>query len=387
MRQSRPRILFLATVEFAVNAFLLSHLKALSKRFDVTVIVNTDDPLFLTKQGVDVEVVPLNISRSIRILSDVGCLIRLVYIFIKLRPSAVHSITPKAGLMAMLAGFIARVPLRIHTFTGQVWVTSHGLRRVMLKYFDRLTASLATFNIIDSPSQQQFLINQRVLAKDKSIVFGMGSVSGVDLRRFKPSKEALAEVRHELGVPDNAFVFIYLGRLNKDKGVLDLALAFSSVKNKGTYLLVVGPDEGDFVEEMKRLSGDSVDRLRFVAYTRTPERFLAASDVLCLPSYREGFGSVVIEAAAMGLPAIASDIYGISDAIVDKGTGLLHPPGDSEGIKRCMDIFLASPNMFEQFGREAMSRAVKSFDAELVTESWLRFYEQKLQVNDIDKRY
>lgn len=387
MRQSRPKIFFLATVEFAVNAFLLSHLKTLSKHFDVTVIVNTDDPLFLTKQGVDVEVIPLNISRNIRIISDIICLIRLVYIFIKLRPSAVHSITPKAGLLAMLAAFIVRVPFRVHTFTGQVWVTSHGLKRLMLKFFDWLIALLATFNIVDSLSQQQFLIDEKVLCEKNSVVFGLGSVSGVDLRRFKPSKEALAEVRYELGVPDDAFVFIYLGRLNKDKGVLDLALAFSSVKNKDTYLLVVGPDEGDFVEEMKRLSGDSVDRLRFVAYTRTPERFLAASDVLCLPSYREGFGNVVIEAAAMGLPAIASDIYGISDAIVDKGTGLLHPPGDSEGIKRCMDIFLASPDMFEQFGREAMSRAVKSFDAELVTESWLGFYEQKLQVNDIDKRY
>ncbi len=374
----KSKIFFIATVDFAINAFLLNHLKVLSQHFDVTVVVNTEAPDFLFKQGIDVKVIPLNIARNIRILSDVRCLIRLIYIFIKLRPSAVHSITPKAGLIAMLAGFIARVPLRIHTFTGQVWATSHGLRRVMLKYFDGLTASLATFNIIDSPSQQQFLINQRVLTKDKSIVFGMGSVSGVDLRRFKQSKEVLAEVRHELAVPHDAFVFIYLGRLNKDKGVLDLALAFSSVKNKNTYLLVVGPDEGDFVEEMKRLSGDSVDRLRFVAYTRTPERFLAASDVLCLPSYREGFGNVVIEAAAMGLPAIASDIYGISDAIVDKGTGLLHPPGDAESIKRCMDIFLASPDILERLGREAMTRAFKSFDAERVTESWLGFYEQQL---------
>jgi len=351
------------------------------------VIVKTDDPLFLTKQSVDVKVIPLSISRNIRILSDAYCLIRLVYIFIKLRPSAVHSITPKAGLLAMLAGFIACVPFRVHTFTGQVWATSHGLKRVVLKFIDWLTARLATFNIIDSPSQQQFLINQKVLTKERSIVFGMGSVSGVDLQRFKPSKKVLTEVRHELGIPEDAFVFIYLGRLNKDKGILDLALAFTSLKNKNTYLLVVGPDEGDFVEEIKSLSGDSVDRLRFVAYTRTPERFLAASDVLCLPSYREGFGNVVIEAAAMGLPAIASDIYGISDAIVDKGTGLLHPPGDAECIKRCMDIFLARPDKLERFGCEAKSRAVKNFDAERITEFWLGFYEQQLQANPIDKRH
>ena len=381
MRPSRPKIFFLATVEFAVNAFLLSHLKALSKCFDVTVIVNTDDPLFLTKQGVDVEVIPLNISRNIQILSDVYCLIRLVCIFIKLRPSAVHSITPKAGFLAMLAAFIACVPFRVHTFTGQVWATSHGLKRVELKFFDWLTARLATFNIIDSPSQQQFLINQKVLTKERSIVFGVGSVSGVDLKRFKPSKKVLTEVRHELGIPEDAFVFIYLGRLNKDKGILDLALAFTSLKNKNKniYLLVVGPDEGDFVEEMKRLCVDNIDQLRFVVYTRTPERFLAASNALCLPSYREGFGSVVIEAAAMGLPAIASDIYGISDAIVDNGTGLLHQPGDAECIKRCMGLFLARPDKLERLGYEARSRAVKNFDAERITEHWLGFYDKVLK--------
>ena len=386
MRPSRPQIFFLATVEFAVNVFLLSHLKALSKCFDVTVIVKTDDPLFLTKQGVDVGVIPLNISRNVRILSDVYCLIRLVYIFIKVRPFAVHSITPKAGLLAMLAGFIACVPSRVHTFTGQVWVTSHGLKSVVLKFFDWLTARLATFNIIDSQSQQQFLINQKVLTKERSIVFGMGSVSGVDLKRFKPSKKVLTEVRHELGIPEDAFVFIYLGRLNKDKGILDLALAFSSLKNKNIYLLVVGPDEGNFVEEMRRLCGCNIDQLRFVVYTRTPERFLAASNTLCLPSYREGFGSVIIEAAAMGLPAIASDIYGISDAIVDKETGLLHPPGDAECIKRCMDLLLARPDKLERFGCEARSRVVKNFDAERITEFWLGFYEKQLQANPIYKR-
>ncbi len=386
MKVSRPKVFFLATVEFAVNAFLLSHLKALSKCFDVTVIVNTNDPLFLTKQGVDVKVIPLRISRNIRTLSDAISLICLVYIFFKFRPSVVHSITPKAGMLAMLAAFITRVPLRVHTFTGQVWATSHGPKRVMLKSFDWLIARLATFNIVDSPSQQQFLVDQKVLTKETSVVFGIGSVSGVDLKRFKPSKKVFADVRLELEIPEDAFVFIYLGRLNKDKGVLDLALAFSSLKNNNAYLLVVGPDEGDFVEAIKTLSGGNIDRLRFVPYTRTPERFLAASNALCLPSYREGFGSVVIEAAAMGLPAIASDIYGISDAVVDRETGLLHPPCNAEGIKGCMDLFLARPDELSRYGREARSRVVKNFDAERISQLWLDFYEQKLQAHPVDKR-
>jgi glycosyltransferase involved in cell wall biosynthesis len=378
LRPSRPKIFFLATVEFAVNAVLLSHLKALSKCFDVTVVVNTADPLFLIKQGVDVKVIPLSISRNIRILSDVYYLIRLVYIFIKLRPSAVHSITPKAGLLAMLAGFIACVPFRVHTFTGQVWATSHGPKMVVLKFFDWLTARLATFNIIDSPSQQQFLINQKVLTKERSIVFGMGSVSGVDLKRFKPSKKVLTEVRHELGIPEDAFVFIYLGRLNKDKGILDLALAFSSLENKNTYLLVVGPDEGDFVEEMKRLCGDNIDQLRFVVYTTTPERFLAASNALCLPSYREGFGSVVIEAAAVGIPAVGSRIYGLMDAIAENKSGLLFEAKDVSALSDCLMQLVDNKQLRLRLGQNAKQRAESYFSSKMLVKAWLDYYTMKL---------
>lgn len=374
MRQSRPKIFFLATVEFAVNAFLLSHLKTLSKHFDVTVIVNTDDPLFLTKQGVEVEVIPLNISRNIRIISDIICLIRLVYIFIKLRPSAVHSITPKAGLLAMLAAFIVRVPFRVHTFTGQVWVTSHGLKRLMLKSFDWLIARLVTFNIIDSPSQQQFLIDEKVLCKKNSVVFGLGSVSGVDLNRFKASKVAFNEVRHALGIPEGAFVFIYLGRLNKDKGVLDLANAFSKIKDSNAYLLIVGPDEGGFVDEIKKINAHKLAQIRFVGFTRAPERYLSASNALCLPSYREGFGSVIIEAAAVGVPAIASDIYGISDAIVNNQTGLLHEPRNVKAISDAMILFLNDEQLSVKYGEAAKSRAVKSFDSKTISSDWLNFY-------------
>ena len=374
MSLSRPKIFFLATVEFAVNAFLLSHLKVLSKRFDVTVIVNTDDPLFLSKQGVDVEVIPLNISRNIRILSDACCLIRLVYIFIKLRPSAVHSITPKAGLLAMMASFVARVPLRIHTFTGQVWATKHGLKRLMLKSFDWLIARLATFNIVDSPSQQQFLEDEKVLGKATSIVFGLGSVSGVDLKRFKPSKKIFNDVRQELLIPQDALVFIYLGRLNKDKGVLDLAQAFSRIKDSKAYLLIVGPDEGGFVDEIKKINAHKLEQIKFIGFTKIPEQYLAASNALCLPSYREGFGSVIIEAAAMGVPAIASNIYGISDAIVNNQTGLLHEPRNVKAITDAMILFLNDEQLSVQYGEAAKSRAVKSFDSKTISTYWLNFY-------------
>ncbi len=374
LRVSRPKVFFLATVEFAINAFLLNHLKTLSQQFDVTVIVNTADSDFLLKQGVDVKVIPLNISRNIHIFSDIRCLVRLVSIFIKCHPSAVHSITPKAGLLGMLAAFIARVHCRVHTFTGQVWVTQSGLKRLMLKFFDWLIARLATFNIVDSPSQQQFLIDEKVLTKQNSVVFGLGSVSGVDLKRFKSSKEVFNELRHTLGISEGAFVFTYLGRLNKDKGLLDLAKAFAQINDNNAYLLIVGPDEGGFVDEIKKINAHKLEQIRFVGFTSVPEQYLAASNALCLPSYREGFGSVIIEAAAMGVPAIASDIYGISDAIVNNETGLLHEPQNVNAIFDAMTMFLNNKQLSVKYGEAARSRVIESFDSKTISNYWLNFY-------------
>ena len=383
MLNPKPKIYFVATVEFVVNAFLLNHFKSLSKKFDITLIVNTNDPLFLVKQGVDVNVIPLNISRNIRFFSDIYCLVILIYIFLKKRPAAVHSITPKAGLLAMLAAFISMVPFRVHTFTGQVWANKHGSKRFILKSFDWLIARLSILNIVDSQSQQQFLIEEKVLTKETSIVFGLGSVSGVDLKRFKPSKKVSTDLRRELLIPQDAFVFTYLGRLNKDKGVLDLANAFSLIENKKAYLLIVGPDEGGFVDEIKKTNAHKLGKIRFVGYTQMPERYLTASNALCLPSYREGFGSVIIEAAAMGVPAIASNIYGVSDAVVNNQTGLLHRPADVSDILFCLSIFLNNQTLAKKYGLAAKLRVIKSFDSDLLTEHWLRMYLHNIKTYEV----
>ena len=374
MTHNKPKIFFVATVEFAVNAFLLHHLKVLSDYFEIALIVNTDDTMFLKKQGLDIRVIPLKISRKINLLNDLLCLFKLTWIFIKERPASVHSITPKAGLVSTFAGFCSRVPSRIHTFTGQVWATKRGAKRMILKLIDKVTASLATLSIVDSHSQLDFLLAENVLLPKKSIVFGSGSVSGVDLSKFKPCKKTYNEVRAGLSIPKDAFVFLYLGRLNQDKGVLDLASAFSKVKDDRAYLVVVGPDEADFGTRMQKLSIPNQDRIRLVGFSAEPEKYLAAADVLCLPSYREGFGSVIIEAAAMGVPAMASKIYGISDAVQDQETGLLHPPKDTDEILRCMNLFLSDPRLLKRYGSAAKKRAHKEFDANVMSKYWLNFY-------------
>ncbi|MBU3585125.1 glycosyltransferase [Polynucleobacter sp. AM-26B4] len=380
MDNHKPKIFFVATVEFAVNAFLLSHLQRLSCFYDLTVITNTSDPIFLIKKGVNVKVIPLKISRHISLASDLFCLLYLIYLFLKNRPMAVHSITPKSGLLAMLAAFLTRIPLRVHSFTGQIWVNDSGIRRYFLKTVDFLIGKLTTINMIDSPSQKDFLVKQNVLYEKKSIVFGSGSVSGVNIKRFLPNVDIFNEVRFELSIPRDAFVFIYLGRLNKSKGILDLAEAFSRINNNLAYMLIVGPDEGSFREQVKSLNQAHLFRLRFIDLTLEPERYLAASNALCLPSYREGFGNVVIEAAATGLPAIASNIYGISDAILNQETGLLHKVGDIEDIVCCLERFLNNPQEVARYSYAARSRVLDKFNSDMLTEYWLNFYRCHLSI-------
>lgn len=372
------KICFVLTAEFAVKAFLLNHLRALSSFYEVTVIVNTNNPNFLEEYGVAAEVIPLAIARNVSLISDFRCLVQLIKIFRQQKFSVVHSVTPKAGLLAMLAAWVVRVPSRIHTFTGQVWVTKVGLKRYILKKIDYLIASLTTHNFIDSPSQRQFLLDEKVMTSAKSTVFAKGSISGVDIVRFKPNPQAKESIRQQLNIKTDAILFLFLGRLTRDKGVLDLAQAFSHLQSGRAHLLFVGPDEQNLQAEIMSISGKDSPNVHFVGHTNVPESYMAAADVLCLPSYREGFGSVVIEAAAVGIPTIASRIYGLTDAVVEGETGMLHEPRDVNAIKVCMEQMVTDKTIRLQLGEQARTRAVKEFDSKLITQAWVDFYRENV---------
>ena len=378
MPTHKQKICFVLTVEYAVKAFLLNHLRALSQFYDITVIVSTDNPNFLVETGVKAKVIPLKIGRDISLLSDLMCLLKLIYIFQSQRFTAIHSLMPKYGLLAMLAAWIVQIPLRIHTFTGQVWVTKVGFKRFILKQFDYLIATLSTNNIVDSPSQRQFLLENKVITPVKSMVFCKGSVSGVDAVRFKPNIQSKIDIRQQLKISDEAIIFLFIGRLNKDKGVLDLVYAFKQLNVKIIHLVFVGSDEQNMQAKMMNIVGINSKNIHFVGHTNMPEAYMAATDVLCFPSYREGFGSVVIEAAAVGIPAIASRIYGITDAVVDGETGLLHEPRDVEGIKSCMQQLIENKFLRLKLGEQARQRVIKDFDSHVITQAWVDFYREHL---------
>lgn len=378
--ENRPRICIVVSDFMTVQAFLQDQIRALSEKYEVTVVANSDDRDCLRRLNLNAEFVPVAIPRAIHLWRDVHALLSLYLLFRKRKFALIHSITPKAGLLSMVAGQLAGVPTRIHTFTGQVWATATGWMRYFLKSSDRLTAFCATAVLADSKSQLTFLIDEGVVDLQKRRVLANGSISGVDVSRFHPDAAARQRVRDEISVPEDAVVFLFVGRLKKDKGVLDLARAFEKVttRRESTYLVFVGPDEDGMESRIRSICSSCGGRLRFIGQTHFPEQYMAAADVLCLPSYREGFGSVIIEAAASGIPAIASRIYGLTDAVQDGVTGCLHQPGNAEELADVMESLAANPSLTEQLGEQARARAKEDFAVQTLTEALLYFYAERL---------
>ena len=368
---------YVVSSEMTVQAFLKDHIAAATAAgYKVSVVANTSDGNFLRGLGLTAEFHSVAIVRPISPLRDAMALLLLIQLFRAERFDIVHSVSPKAGMLAMLAGRLCGISHCVHTFTGQVWVTKSGWKRWLLKQADCILAALTTRSLVDSPSQRDYLVAERVIAAEKAEVIGKGAICGVDGDRFRPNHEVRLAVRGELGIPQQAPLVLFLGRLNRDKGVLDLAKAFAIIALRFTdaRLLIVGPDEGGLGKCIAEICDGVATRVHFVGYTHHPERFMASSDIFCLPSYREGFGMVIIEAAATGLPAVASRIYGITDAVVDGRTGILHPPGDVAAVAEKLTTLLSNPEHCVAMGTEARRRALADFSRLALSQGLLDFY-------------
>lgn len=361
-----------------VNAFLQQPIRRLSECYDVHVALNLNPSESLPGLEGLVTILSVGIERKVSPWRDLFALYQLVRLFRRYNFKIVHSVTPKAGLLAMLAAFLAGVDTRIHTFTGQVWATRSGTGRWLLKNIDRLIGCFATNILVDSPSQCQFLLDEGVVSAAKSSVLHKGSVSGVELQRFKLNDDTRASLRLNLGFTDTDVVFLFIGRLNRDKGVIDLASAFAIAAEvyPNIRLLMVGPDEENLEQEMLQIASKCTDKVRFVGFANNPQDYMSAADVLCLPSYREGFGNVIIEAAAVGIPTIGSRIYGVVDAIVEDQTGLLFEARNVSALALCLGIMATDGDLRRHLGRQAKDRAQADFSSELLGAAWLDYYQE-----------
>jgi glycosyltransferase involved in cell wall biosynthesis len=360
------------------NAFLITPINKLCEEYDVYLIVNGDTGELSSEFDESLSVILVRIERKIMILRDLQALYKLIRIFKSHDFDLIQSVTPKAGLLAMIAAYVCRVKNRIHIFTGQVWATKTGYSRRVFKQIDSFLASLATEILVDSESQKNFLVNEKVVPVGKAHVLGNGSISGVNLERFKFDITIRENIREQLSIKEEDNVFLFLGRLNRDKGVLDLASAFAAMENKDSHLLFVGPDEEGIRTEIEQILVNYTDKVHFIGFSTKPEHYMSSADILCLPSYREGFGSVVVEAAAVGIPTIGSRIYGIEDAIVDESTGLLFEVKNWQALQACMERIVLDKVLLNKLGSNAKKRAEKMFSNQFLAGEWLSYYKARL---------
>ena len=322
--------------------------------------------------------------RDPSVFSDLRTLVRLWFLFRRERFDLVHSSTPKAGLLCALAGFLAGIPVRIHSFTGQRWVTESGIKREVLRMLDRLIAFLCTKVYADSRSQMEFLIKNGVVAKNDISVIGAGSLGGVNFSRYSSSSlESQSQLLIKFGIEPTRFKFLYVGRLNRDKGIQELITAFESLDEQcpdSAVLVLVGPREvgsGRLSEDV--ISAMESHRAIFeIGFVDGPQIWFDTCDVQVLPSYREGFGTVVLEAALSGMPTIGTNIYGLKDAIVDQKTGELVEVKNGEALFQAMKRCVDDTDAVKQYGINARERVVNDFGYEKIASDLLNDYESML---------
>ncbi len=372
----RKKICIVSTATTPLVVFMRPHIAMLSKNYDVTLVASGSKNDFFGMLNKNVHFVSIPIKRKISLLYDFYSFFKLLFFFRKEEFVLVHSLMPKSSLLAMGAAFFACVPFRIHTFTGQVWATKIGFKRFFLKFIDKIVVKFSTDLLADSHSQREFLIRENVVNKDKILVLANGSISGVNLKRFFYNLKVRSSVRKKLSIPTNAKVLLFIGRLNNEKGILDLVTAFSQLANNfpNLYLLIVGDDESSIDVKVSKILYKLEKQYRRIAFTSQPENYMNASDIICLPSYREGFGSVLIEAASIGLPSIASNIYGIKDAVLDRKTGLLHEPKNILEIKMAIIELIGNNNLWKSMSKQASIRAKALFSEKVVVNAMKSYY-------------
>ena len=322
-------------------------------------------------EGIHTIAVPM--ERHISLVSDLKSLWRMYRVLRRERPDLVHSMTPKAGLMTMVAGWLAGVPRRVHTFTGLVWPTSTGLKRRVLMATDWITCACATHIIPEGEGVKSDLLNHHITRKPLKVL-GYGNVKGIDMSIFDPA--AIEVPAHE------GFTFVFVGRIVRDKGINELVAAFDRLhrEHADCRLVLVGPSEDnlDPVSPATRSRIEQGDGTEAVGGQHEVRPFYAAADALVFPSYREGFPNVVIEAGAMGLPSIVTDINGSREIIIEGENGVIIPSKDEEALYLAMKRFVEHPDDVAAMAANARPLIASRFEQGYVRQCLYDFYHEIL---------
>ena len=375
----QKKLIRVTTVPISLHKLLKGQMKFMSAYYDVVAVSSDSDLLQVVGDNECVQVKGVEMTREITLWKDIQALWKIYRFFRKEKPYIVHTHTPKAGIVGMMAAWFARVPLRLHTVAGLPLMEATGFKRHLLNFVERLTYSFATKVYPNSYGLRDFIVKEKLCVEEKLQVIGYGSSNGIDTSYFDPvliTSEDKETLRNRLKIDETEFIFIFIGRLVKDKGINELIDAFVKTSTQKCKLLLVGPYENELdplLPTTKQIIESNPDIIT-VGYQEDVRPYLAISNCLVFPSYREGFPNVVMQAGAMGLPSIVTNINGCNEIIIEGENGMIIPVKDVSALSEAMNFVLDNPVELNRMASNARPLIVNRYEQKTVWEALLEEY-------------
>jgi len=373
----KKKLIRITTVPISLDKLLEGQLSFMNKKYQVIAVSSNTLELEKIGKKEGVAVCSLALTRKITPLKDLMALLKLYWYLKKEQPSIVHTHTPKAGTVGMIAAKLAGVPIRLHTVAGLPLLETTDFKRKILNIVEKITYSCATKVYPNSKGLKEIIIKNNFTNSTKLKVLANGSSNGIDTSFFNPQlvtqiqKETLNK---QLGIQQEDFVFVFIGRLVGDKGVNELVSAFKKLQNAS--LLLVGPLETD-LDPLRKNTLQEIEKnpnIISVGFQQDVRPYFAISDCLVFPSYREGFPNVVMQAGAMGLPSIVSNINGCNEIIKEGENGWIIPVKDTVAILNAMKNCLTNSEQFNKVKENARQLIVDRYEQKIVWDAILEEY-------------